>query len=152
MEQNSKGSKEQTVLIDLTAKIVASYVGKNSIRIGEISDIIGSVYSTLGGLTFLSPEKTTTQNPAVPIRKSIHPDYLVCLEDGKKLKMLKRHLRTSYGITPEQYRSKWGLPPDYPMAAPNYTQSRSEFAKKSGFGTKKARLRRARKPAGETPA
>jgi predicted transcriptional regulator len=149
MEQGSKSSKEQNVLIDLTAKIVASYVGKNSIRIGEITDIIGSVYSTLGGLTFSSPERTTTQTPAVPIKKSIHPDYLVCLEDGKKLKMLKRHLRTSYGITPEQYRTKWGLPPDYPMAAPNYTLSRSEFAKKSGFGTKKARMRRVRKVGAE---
>jgi predicted transcriptional regulator len=75
--------------------------------------------------------------PAVPIKKSVYPDYLICLEDGLKLKMLKRHLRTSYGLTPEQYRAKWSLPPDYPMAAPNYTLSRSEFAKKSGFGTKK---------------
>src|SRR5580692_6670574 len=128
------------------ADIVAAYVGRNKITLPEVGNIIASVYASLEGLTDEAPQKKTTpQVPAVPVKKSITPDYLICLEDGKRVKMLKRYLRTSYGITPAQYRAKWGLPVDYPMAAPNYTLARSNFAKKVGFGTKKARARAAAK-------
>lgn len=126
-------------LIALTADIVAAYLTKNAARPSGIHTIIASVHQTLGQLGQGAVAAPVAQTPAVPIKKSIHPDYLVCLEDGKKLKMLRRHLRVSFGLTPEQYRAKWGLPVDYPMTAPNYTAGRSAFAKKVGFGTKKAR-------------
>ena len=126
--------------------IVAAYVGRNKVSLLDVGNIIASVYASLEGLTDeAQPKKVTPLVPAVPIKKSVTPDYLVCLEDGKKVKMLKRYLRTSYGMTPAQYRTKWGLPVDYPMAAPNYTLARSDFAKKVGFGTKKARSARAAK-------
>ncbi len=126
-------------LIALTADIVAAYLSKNSAPPSEIQNVIASVHRSLGRLSHDVVDAPVAQTPAVPIKKSIHPDYLVCLEDGKKLKMLRRHLRVSFSLTPEQYRAKWGLPVDYPMTAPNYTRGRSEFAKKVGFGTKKAR-------------
>jgi predicted transcriptional regulator len=97
--------------------------------------MIKSVHSTLGGLGGSSQgEVQTSQKPAVPIKRSVNPDYIICLEDGKKLKMLKRYLRSNYTMTPEEYRAKWGLPADYPMVAPNYAAQRSEFAKKIGLG------------------
>jgi predicted transcriptional regulator len=139
MEKKASPLPEHRVLVDVTARIVASYVGNNRIRIDAINDVIGTVFSSLAQVEGASPRPIAVPQPAVPVKKSIFPDHLVCLEDGLKLKMLKRHLRTSYGLTPEQYRAKWSLPADYPMAAPNYTLSRSEFAKKSGFGTKKTR-------------
>jgi predicted transcriptional regulator len=126
-------------LIALTADIVAAYLTKNAAPPSDIHTIIASVHQSLGRLGQDVAAAPVAQMPAVPIKKSIHPDYLVCLEDGKKLKMLRRHLRVSFGLTPEQYRAKWGLPVDYPMTAPNYTAGRSAFAKKVGFGTKKAR-------------
>ena len=126
-------------LIELTADIVAAYLAKNSAPPSEIQNVIALVHQSLGRLGQGAVAAPLAQAPAVPIKKSIHPDYLVCLEDGKKLKMLRRHLRVSFGLTPEQYRAKWGLPVDYPMTAPNYTAGRSAFAKKVGFGTKKAR-------------
>jgi predicted transcriptional regulator len=135
---------------DITLKsmvdIVEAYVGRNTVTLPEICKLIASVHASLAGLTNEGePKKVAPQTPAVPIKKSVTPDYLICLEDGKRVKMLKRYLRTSYGMTPAQYRTKWGLPVDYPMAAPNYTLARSDFAKKVGFGTKKARARAARK-------
>jgi predicted transcriptional regulator len=139
MDKKSSSWKDQHVLVDLTAKIVASYVAKNRVRMESVEEVIGAVYASLAKVDLTTPDLATNLAPAVPIKKSVFPDYLICLEDGLKLKMLKRHLRTSYGLTPEQYRAKWRLPPDYPMASPNYTLSRSEFAKKSGFGTKKVR-------------
>ena len=145
MEKRLSLPSDRQVLVDLTARIVASYVGKNKVRLDAVHHVIGSVYSTLARVDASSQIAVPVQSPAVPVKKSVFPDYLVCLEDGLKLKMLKRHLRTSYNLTPEQYRAKWSLPPDYPMAAPNYTLSRSEFAKKSGFGTKKARTWTARR-------
>lgn len=142
--------KSRDAVLRRMVDIVAAYVGKNKVTLPEVGNIIASVYASLEGLSDEAPQKKAPpQAPAVPVKKSITPDYLICLEDGKRVKMLKRYLRTSYGMTPAQYRAKWGLPVDYPMAAPNYTLARSDFAKKVGFGTKKARSARAaaKKPA-----
>ena len=126
-------SKEQ--LLEMTTEIVSAYVGNNTIAAGELNELIVSIHESLHNLTTggveVEPEPI---KPAVPVRRSVTPDYLICLEDGKRLKMLKRHLRTTYGLSPDDYRAKWGLPADYPMVAPNYAQQRSEFAKKIGLG------------------
>ena len=126
-------SKEQ--LLEMTTEIVSAYVGNNTIVAGELNELIVSIHDSLHNLTTggveVEPEPI---KPAVPVRRSVTPDYLICLEDGKRLKMLKRHLRTTYGLSPDDYRAKWGLPADYPMVAPNYAQQRSEFAKKIGLG------------------
>lgn len=122
-------------LLKLASEIVAAYVSNNPLPVGELPGMIKSVHATLGGLAPASPaEIATTQKPAVPIKKSVAPEYIVCLEDGKKLKMLKRYLRSRYNLSPEEYRAKWQLPADYPMVAPNYAAQRSEFAKKIGLG------------------
>ena len=125
--------------------IVAAYVAKNPIKPSEVKNLITSVYSSLDESPAEVVEDRADQLPATSVKKSITPDYLICLEDGKKVKMLKRYLRTNFGMTPAQYRTKWGLPLDYPMAAPNYTQARSDFAKLVGFGRKKKRTLRAAK-------
>lgn len=123
----------------MAVDIVASYIGQNATPAAQIPDIIKTVFGSLSALEGGSAESVTEpQKPAVPVRRSITPEAIICLEDGKKLKMLKRHLRTTYGLTPEEYRAKWGLPPDYPMVAPNYAKQRSEFAKKIGLGRKGA--------------
>ena len=130
-------------LTRLTADVVAAYVSNNSIPTSQLAELIRSVHNSLSGLTGQPVEpKVEPLKPAVPIRKSIHPDYLICLEDGKKLKMLKRHLRSTYNMTPDEYRAKWGLAPDYPMVAPNYARQRSAFAKEIGLGRKAGRSRR----------
>lgn len=121
----------------MTANVVSAYVGNNMMPASDIPDLIKTVYGALGGLEGPGGSGGQNYKPAVPIRRSITPDFLVCLEDGKKLKMLKRHLRTTYNMTPEEYRAKWGLPPDYPMVAPNYAAQRSQFAKKIGLGRKR---------------
>jgi predicted transcriptional regulator len=122
-------------LLKLASEIVAAYVSNNPVPASELPGMIKSVHATLGGLTGgAAAELLTSQKPAVNIKKSITPEYIVCLEDGKKLKMLKRYLRSRYGLSPEDYRAKWGLPADYPMVAPNYAAQRSEFAKKIGLG------------------
>ncbi|MBI3675276.1 MAG: MucR family transcriptional regulator [Proteobacteria bacterium] len=122
-------------LLKLATDIVAAYVSNNPIPVAEVPGMIKSVHSTLGGLTSAgSSDGQTSQKPAVTVKKSITPEYIICLEDGKKLKMLKRYLRSNYSLTPEEYRAKWGLPADYPMVAPNYAAQRSEFAKKIGLG------------------
>jgi predicted transcriptional regulator len=127
-------------LIKFTSDIVAAYVSNNPTPISEIPSMIKSIHATLGGLTGrASAELLTTQKPAVPIKKSISPEHIVCLEDGRKLKMLKRYIRSRYNLSPDAYRAKWGLPADYPMVAPNYAAQRSEFAKKIGLGRSKAR-------------
>lgn len=134
MPENAK----HTDLLALTTEIVAAHLGNNSVPSPEIPAIIERVYKTLAGLGAdpQTPVQSTERpQPAVPIRKSVMPDYLVCLEDGKKLKMLKRHLKTAYGMTPEQYRDRWGLSADYPMVAPNYAKTRSKLAKDIGLGT-----------------
>lgn len=134
---------EHNDLLALTADIVSSHVTNNSVAVGDVAVLIQNVFATLSGLgtpTAAEPEKL---EPAVPIRQSIKPDYIVCLEDGKKLKMLKRHLMTAYGMTPDDYRARWGLPGDYPMVAPNYAEARRRLAKEIGLGTKGGRGRRA---------
>ena len=122
-------------VLGLTAQIVSAHVANNAVAADAIAGLIQEVYRTLStvGKEQVLPDK---QQPAVPIKKSVFPDFIVCLEDGKKLKMLKRHLKTSYNMTPEQYREKWQLPPDYPMVAPSYARHRSSLAKKIGLGTK----------------
>ena len=124
---------ESNEILELTTEIVASFVSNNSVKSGELSGVINDVYQTLTGLG-KAVQNAERPKPAVSVKKSITPDYLVCLEDGKKLKMLKRHLKTSYGMTPEQYRERWGLAQDYPMVAPNYAEHRSSLAKKIGLG------------------
>lgn len=126
-----------------TSAIVAAYVGKNPIAFGDIPNLIRSVYSALTGLNSKQPGDGLALKPAVPIKKSVTPDYIVCLEDGKRLKMLKRYLRARYNLTPEQYRAKWNLPHDYPIVAANYAQRRSALAKKIGLGrTSKKNVRK----------
>ena len=127
-----------------TATIVAAYVSRNQIPMGDLPGLTNTVFQALSGLD--QPQKPAAEpiQPAVPIRKSVTPEYIVCLEDGKKLKMLKRHLRSTYNMTPDEYRAKWGLPADYPMVAPNYASQRSEFAKKIGLGRKKMATGKAR--------
>jgi predicted transcriptional regulator len=130
---------DQPVSLDvlgLTAQIVAAHVGNNAVPAGELASLIQHVYRTLSGVGHETVVEDTKPAPAVPVKKSVFPDHLICLEDGKKLKMLKRHLKTAYDMTPEQYRERWGLAADYPMVAPNYARHRSALAKKIGLGTK----------------
>jgi predicted transcriptional regulator len=131
---------EQDNLIELTAEIVSAYVSNNNIASNDISALIGEVHNALHRTATgdAEPEQEPLR-PAVPIKKSVTPDSIVCLEDGKKFKSLKRHLRTHYDLTPEEYREKWGLPADYPMVAPNYAKARSALAREMGLGQKRAR-------------
>ena len=133
-DQNPQGLSN-AVLVEMTARLVASYVCRNSLSADQLPDLIRSVHDSLKA-TEIDPEPVPekAQKPVVSIKKSITPDYLICLEDGKKLKMLKRHLRAKYDLSPEEYRAKWGLPPDYPMVAPNYAAQRSSFAREIGLG------------------
>ena len=124
-------------LLDLTARIVSAHVANNTVDVGSLSDLITTVYRSLSSAGAVA-EPVAAQSPAVPIKKSVFSDYIVCLEDGKKLKMLKRHLKTSYNMTPDDYRAKWGLPGDYPMVAPSYAAKRSALAKSIGLGRKPA--------------
>jgi predicted transcriptional regulator len=127
--------EEQPELIDMTAEIVAAYVSTNSIPANELAPLIHSVHKALSAAAngSTAPEPVP-QEPAAPIKRSVTPDYIICLEDGRRFKSLKRHLRTRYNLTPEEYRAKWGLPKDYPMVAPNYARARSELAKQMGLG------------------
>lgn len=127
----------QETLITLTSDIVAAHVSNNSVAVSDLPLLINNVHEALAGLTgSKEPEVEPRPDPAVSIRASIKPDYIVCLEDGKKLKMLKRHLMTHYNMTPDDYRARWGLASDYPMVAPNYAEKRRELAKKIGLGRK----------------
>ncbi|GBQ41422.1 MucR family transcriptional regulator [Komagataeibacter saccharivorans] len=121
--------------LELTAQVVSAHVSNNSVAATDLPDLIRNVYQALAtvGRPVEEPEKL---QPAVPIRRSVFPDYIICLEDGKKLKMLKRHLHSAYGMTPEQYRERWGLPPEYPMVAPSYAERRSSLAREIGLGRK----------------
>lgn len=126
-------------ILSLTTEIVSAHLSNNTVPAAEIPALIERIYKTLSSVgheTATAPAMQERPQPAVPIRKSIMPDYLVCLEDGKKLKMLKRHLKTAYKMTPDQYRDRWGLPADYPMVAPNYAKTRSRLAKDIGLGIK----------------
>ena len=127
-----------SALLGLTGQIVSAYVSKNVISASDLPSLISNVHQSLAtlGQTQALAEAPAELKPAVPVKKSVTPDYIVCLEDGKKLKMLKRHLQSSYGLTPDEYRAKWGLPSDYPMVAPNYAKARSEMAVKVGLGRK----------------
>ena len=125
----------QNELLTLTTEIVAAHVANNSVAVGDLPQLIQEVYRTLSSVG-TAPAALERPQPAVPVKKSVTPDYIICLEDGKKLKMLKRHLKTAYNMTPEEYRAKWGLPPHYPMIAPAYAIKRSVLATKSGFGLK----------------
>lgn len=124
-------------LVELTADIVSAHVSNNSVAVSDLPLLIQNVHEALNGLGSLSSDTQVKQEPAVSVRASVKPDYIVCLEDGKKLKMLKRHLMTHYQLTPEQYRAKWNLPADYPMVAPNYAEQRRSLAKQIGLGTKR---------------
>lgn len=123
-------------LITLTSDIVAAHLSNNNVEVGEVPELITSVYGALAGLGTQAEPEEVRPEPAVSIRASVKPDYIVCLEDGKKLKMLKRYLRTNFDMTPEDYRARWDLPADYPMVAPNYAEKRRDLAKKIGLGRK----------------
>jgi predicted transcriptional regulator len=122
-------------VLGLTAQIVSAHLSKNNVAPDALPALIQDVYRTLANVG-REPAQADKPQPAVPVKKSIVPDHIICLEDGKKLKMLKRHLKTSFNMTPDQYRERWGLPADYPMVAPNYASHRSSLAKKIGLGTK----------------
>lgn len=124
-------------LLSLTAEIVSSHVTRNHVDTTDVAGLIRVVHQALAGLSQPQVEEEPALEPAVPVRRSITPDYIICLEDGRKLKMLKRHLMTAYGMTPDQYRAKWGLQPDYPMVAPNYARRRQELAVEIGLGRKR---------------
>lgn len=123
-------------LLHMASDIAAAYVSHNSLSTEQLPDVIKTVHATLWSVGRRTRGDFDNPKPAVPIRRSITPDYIVCLEDGKRLKMLKRHLRSAYNLTPDEYRAKWSLPSDYPMVAPNYAKQRSQFAKKIGLGRK----------------
>jgi len=123
-------------MLGLTTDIVAAHVSNNSVNVEDLPKLIRDVYSSLTSVSKDGGQAQEKPTPAVPIKKSVTPDYLICLEDGKKLKMLKRHLKTVYNMTPDDYREKWGLPADYPMVAPNYAKRRSKLAKEIGLGTR----------------
>ncbi len=127
--------EDKSEIIEMTADIVAAYVGANSVPASDLPSLIQSVHRALTGVASgTDVAEAAPREPAVPVKKSITPEYLVCLEDGRKFKSLKRHLRTKYNMSPEDYRSKWGLPKDYPMVAPSYAKARSELAKQMGLG------------------
>jgi predicted transcriptional regulator len=133
-EVREKPATNKDDLLRMTASIVAAYVSHNTLPSGSLSDLIRAVHQALDGVQVAIPQPQPELKPAVPVKKSVTPEYIICLEDGRKLKMLKRYLRTTYGITPDEYRAKWGLPQDYPMVAPNYADQRSAFAKRIGLG------------------
>ncbi len=144
-DQTSKEESEQDVR-RMTAEIVAAFLAANTMQATQLPELIRNVFTALKSLDGQAEEAPAEPpKPAVPIRKSVTRDYIVCLEDGKKLKMLKRHLRTTYNMSPDEYRAKWGLPADYPMVAPAYAERRSEFAKKIGLGRKAAEPRKGRR-------
>ena len=133
------------MLMELTAEVVAAYVSNNSLPVSELPALISDVYGALGRTTIAPPAPLAEKpKPAVPVKKSVTDDFIICLEDGKKFKSLKRHLMTHYSLTPEEYREKWDLPADYPMVAPNYAAARSRLAKQMGLGHKRRRAAAAR--------
>jgi len=136
-EQHSGAAGSDNDLIDLSTEIVSAYVSHNALSVNDLPKLIADVHTALRGLQGGAvPEPSEELKPAVPVKKSVAADYIICLEDGKKFKSLKRHLRTHYDMSPEEYRDKWGLPADYPMVAPNYSATRSRLAKDNGLGRK----------------
>ena len=137
MADQFDGKASHKDLVRMSAQIVGAFAGKNSLSSSALTNLIGDVYEALNGIsknTGKAQSLVTSKKPAVPIRRSVSPDYIVCLEDGRKLKMLKRYLRAAFNMTPEDYRERWGLPRNYPMVAPNYAKKRSDSAKKTGLG------------------
>jgi predicted transcriptional regulator len=128
---------EESELLEMTVEIVSSYVANNVLQAGALPDLIKTVHATITGLTQHAAAPAEKLEPAISVAKSVTPEFIICLEDGRKLKMLKRYLRTRYDMTPEEYRAKWNLPPDYPMVAPNYAKLRSRHAKQIGLGKKR---------------
>ncbi len=128
-------------ILSLTTSIVAAHVSNHSVPVTDLPQLIRDVYQTLSTVDSAAEREAERPTPAVPVKKSVTPDHIVCLDDGKKLKMLKRHLKTAYNMTPEEYRERWGLAPDYPMVAPNYAKQRSKLAKQIGLGTRARRKR-----------
>jgi|TARA_R110002072_G_scaffold9326_8_gene45513 predicted transcriptional regulator len=128
-------------ILSLTSNIVAAHVANNSVAVSDLPELIRDVYKTLASVGGSVAKEAERPVPAVSVKKSVTPDYVICLEDGKRLKMLKRHLKTAYDMTPEEYRDKWGLPSDYPMVAPNYAKQRSKLAKEIGLGTRSSKRR-----------
>jgi len=142
MDTADTPSRNSDMLIELTADVVAAYVSNNTVPVGELPSLIADVHAALGRVGSTSEQPPADkQKPAVNPKRSVHDDYIVCLEDGKKFKSLKRHLMTHYGLTPDQYREKWGLEATYPMVAPNYASARSALAKKMGLGRKRKTTR-----------
>ncbi|KAF0139495.1 MAG: transcriptional regulator [Rhodospirillaceae bacterium] len=138
MNENTTDRVGREEMLRMAVDVVAAYVSKNPLPAGQIPEIIQTVFLSLNALENNGAEtKTEAPKPAVPARRSVFPDYIICLEDGKKLKMLKRHLRTNYNMSPDEYRAKWSLAADYPMVAPSYAAQRSDFAKKIGLGRKR---------------
>ena len=137
MDDDQNMSKSSASVLHMASEIVSAYVSHNALPAAHIPELIQTVYKSLSDMEQSQGDATKEPlKPAVPIRRSITPEHIICLEDGKKLKMLKRHLRTTYNMTPDDYRKKWGLAPDYPMVAPNYAAQRSDFAKRIGLGRK----------------
>jgi predicted transcriptional regulator len=134
-------SEQISDLLALTTEIVAAHVSNNTVPVGDLPQLINQVYNSLANIGSEPAAPAERPQAAVPIKKSVHPDFIICLEDGKKLKMLKRHLKTAYNMTPEAYRERWGLAADYPMVAPNYARQRSRLAKEIGLGTRARRPR-----------
>lgn len=138
MDNSEPTARNSDALIELTADVVAAYVSNNPVPVGELPNLIADVHAALGRVGGGSePVAADKPKPAVNPKKSVHDEYIICLEDGKKFKSLKRHLMTHYGLTPDQYREKWGLDPSYPMVAPSYAAARSQLAKKMGLGRKR---------------
>jgi predicted transcriptional regulator len=144
MQDEKSDSLSSSAILEMTADVVAAYAGNNSLPALELTKAINAVHASLTSLNDDGGASAEPPKPAVSIRRSVRPDYIICLEDGKKLKMLKRHLRTTYGMTPDEYRARWGLASDYPMVAPTYAKQRSEFAKKIGLGRKPRKKTRKR--------
>src|SRR5881409_4158552 len=140
----AESQNSEDTLLTLTADIVAAHVSNNSVAVNDLPNLIQNVHSALSGISGASAAPEAKPEPKVSIRSSVKPDFIVCLEDGKKLKMLKRHLMTHYNMTPDQYRQKWGLNSEYPMVAPNYAEQRRTLAKSIGLGTKRRRTRGAK--------
>jgi len=134
-EKSSHDLTNNDQLLALTAQVLSAYVGHNSVPSGELPALMTTIHQNLSRLSGVTGTPEVRPDPAVPVRRSVAPEYIVCLEDGKKLKMLKRHLKTAYNMTPDQYRERWNLPADYPMVAPNYAKQRSKLAKQIGLGT-----------------
>ena len=134
-------SDQSSELLALTTEIVAAHVSNNTVPVGDLPQLINQVYNSLANIGSVPAPPAERPQPAVPVKKSVHPDFIICLEDGKKLKMLKRNQKTAYNMTPEAYRERWGLTADYPMVAPNYARERSRLAKEIGLGTRARRPR-----------